>query len=359
MSDVLAKIIEDLVKGAEATEGFVRGSKMKVEIGQDHGREEKLASLNAVKSAGFMSNMAVRTAPLAGTVANAVKAFPRASLALAGTGLGALGGAVGAEKGHRGEGALHGGLAGGGLSLATMGAIRGMENAYPSYHYETPPAFGARGYAGRPQPWDPSETWARPEWAHGKSAGVMPAAAGLLSKGLGLAAKNPGAAMGLAGAGVGALSGAAGAESGHRMEGAMKGGLVGGGLGLAAPAGLRALGKNNPSGAPAMLGSGAPKVAAYYAQGHAAAVHAFDIKTAFLGAVLPLAGQLLGGTAMRAGAGALARGAGGKALGNIAGKALPRMGSGIGGMATDMIGGSLGGAVAQKMTSQPPPPQGV
>lgn len=314
MSDVLAKIIEDLVKGAEATEGFVRGSKMKVEIGQDHGREEKLASVADTLS------------PIARGLATAIQASPRTALVSAGAG--ALGGAVGAESGHRMRGALRGGLAGGALGLAPMAGMALDDALHPAW----------------------------------KGAGFMPAAAGLLSKGLGLAAKNPGAAMGLAGAGVGALSGAAGAESGHRMEGAMKGGLVGGGLGLAAPAGLRALGKNNPSGAPAMLGSGAPKVAAfdaYYAQGHAAAVHAFDIKTAFLGAVLPLAGQLLGGTAMRAGAGALARGAGGKALGNIAGKALPRMGSGIGGMATDMIGGSLGGAVAQKMTSQPPPPQGV
>lgn len=229
MSNIMNKIIDDLVKGAQATEGFVRGSKVNVELGQDRGREEKLAS-------------------------------------------------------------------------------------------------------------------------------YMPAAAGLLGKGIGAAARNPRAALGLAGAGVGALSGAAGAESGHRMEGAMKGGLVGGGVGLAGQAAASALGRKYPSELMQGIASKSASLQNYYIQGNQAAVSAFGVKTAFLGAVLPIAGQLLGGTALRAGTGALARGVGGKALGNIASKVLPRMNSGIGGMAADMAGGALGGRVAEKLVPRPAQP---
>jgi hypothetical protein len=231
MSNIMEKIIADLVKGAQATEGFMRGSRVNVEIGQDRGREEKLA-------------------------------------------------------------------------------------------------------------------------------GFMPAAAGLLGKGLGAAMRNPKAALGLAGAGVGALSGAASAEPGHRMEGAMKGGLVGGGAGLAGHAAAGALNKAHPWETVAGMMPKSAALETHYLHGSYAAADAFHVKKAFLSALLPIAGQLLGGTALRAGTGALARGAGGKALGNIAGKVLPRMNSGIGGMATDMAGGSIGGSIAQKI-APPPPPQGM
>ena len=89
------------------------------------------------------------------------------------------------------------------------------------------------------------------------------------------------------------------------------------------------------------------------ADGAAAAMATFQIKEA----ILPLVGALLGGTALRAGAGALARGVGGKTLGNIAGKALPKMTGGIGGAATDMVGSMAGGALGQKMMPQQQQPQ--
>jgi hypothetical protein len=90
-----------------------------------------------------------------------------------------------------------------------------------------------------------------------------------------------------------------------------------------------------------------------YADGVKAAAAAFGIKEAFL----PMIGALLGGTALRAGAGALARGVGGKALGGIASKALPMMNKGIGAAATDMVGSMGGQALGQKLMPQQQQPQ--
>lgn len=94
-----------------------------------------------------------------------------------------------------------------------------------------------------------------------------------------------------------------------------------------------------------------------FADGAAAATRAFGLKEAFLGALAPIAGSILGGAGLRAGAGALARGAGGKMLGSLATKALPHMTGGIGGAATDMIGSMAGGALGQHMMPQPRQPQ--
>lgn len=98
-----------------------------------------------------------------------------------------------------------------------------------------------------------------------------------------------------------------------------------------------------------------------YTDGVKSAAEALGIKEAFL----PLLGSLLGGTALRAGASALARGAGGKMLGGLASKALPHMAGGIGGAATDMLGSMGGSALGSKLMPQrqqqpqgavPPPP---
>ena len=192
-----------------------------------------------------------------------------------------------------------------------------------------------------------------------KLAAFMPAASGGAGKLLGMAMRHPGAALGIAGATAGALGGAAGAEKGHGLEGALKGGVLGGGLALGAGAGARHLARTHPG---EMAAGMMPKAAALegrYVAGVKAAAAAFKVKEAFLGALLPLAGSLLGGTALRAGAGALAKGVGGKALGGIASKALPMMGKGIGGMATDMAGSMAGGAIGQKLAPPPPPPPQV
>jgi hypothetical protein len=92
-----------------------------------------------------------------------------------------------------------------------------------------------------------------------------------------------------------------------------------------------------------------------YTDGVKAAAAAFGVKEAFLpalAAALPMVGSMLGGTAARAGVGALARGAGGKMLGGMAGKILPKMTGGIGGAATDMIGSMEGGAIGNKLAPQ-------
>lgn len=93
-----------------------------------------------------------------------------------------------------------------------------------------------------------------------------------------------------------------------------------------------------------------------YTDGVKSAAEALGIKEAFL----PLLGSLLGGTALRAGASALARGAGGKMLGGLASKALPHMAGGIGGAATDMLGSMGGSALGSKLMPQrPQQPQGA
>lgn len=180
-----------------------------------------------------------------------------------------------------------------------------------------------------------------------------------------------------------ALGAAAGADEGQRVPaalGAGAGSFAGGALGAGTGAALSNLLHVNPELA-ALLGQAggnaiggavgghlggkqaalvtfglanrATSVEHRYVDGVKAAAAAFGIKEAFLPALLPLAGSLLGGTALRAGAGALARGAGGKALGGMAGKILPKMTGGIGGAATDMVGSMAGGAMGQKLAPQP------
>ncbi len=61
MSDLMDRIIADLVEGARRSEGFIRGSRANVEVARENrGREEKLAAFNgeplgvrAVKAAIF------------------------------------------------------------------------------------------------------------------------------------------------------------------------------------------------------------------------------------------------------------------------------------------------------------------
>lgn len=94
-------------------------------------------------------------------------------------------------------------------------------------------------------------------------------------------------------------------------------------------------------------------IADAYANGATAAAAAFGVKEAFLPALLPLAGSLLGGTALRAGAGAVAKGAMGRGAAGLASKVVPKMTGGIGGAATDMAGSMVGGAIGNKLAPQP------
>jgi hypothetical protein len=178
-----------------------------------------------------------------------------------------------------------------------------------------------------------------------KLAGLGGSAAGLLGKGIGMAARHPGAALGLGGAALGALGGAAGAEKGHHLEGALSGGLLGGGAALGAGALGRHVGNTHPE---ALMHGLLPKAAALedrYVAGVAAAAQTFGVKQAFLGAALPLLGSMFGGTAARA--------IGGK----VAPKLMAGLGTGLKSHAFDAAGSMLGGSLGSKMAPPPPPAQ--
>jgi len=241
MSDLMDRIIADLVEGAQRSEGFIRGGRARVEVSRENrGRESKLA-------------------------------------------------------GHSGIGAAFGGPVG-----AALGADKGQEL----------------------------------EAAKGSFMG------GLKGTGMG----------GLGGAGLGAL--VAALTGGKVAPAAMLGGGLGAGLGGYAGSISGAAGAGDaPPGLLERMKGGSLETR--YVAGIKAAAATFQIKEA----ILPLIGSLLGGTALRAGAGALARGAGGKMLGGLAGKALPHMAGGIGGAATDMVGSMAGGAIGQKLMPQQRPPQ--
>ena len=101
---IVDKIIEDLIKGAQASEGFMRGSRVNVEV-QRHGEEQKLAN-HAGLGAGLGSLLG-HTIPLPGG-------------GIAST---AAGAALGAEPGHRGGAAL--GALGGDLAGSIAGSVGG------------------------------------------------------------------------------------------------------------------------------------------------------------------------------------------------------------------------------------------
>lgn len=178
--------------------------------------------------------------------------------------------------------------------------------------------------------------------------------------------------------GLGAPIGAAiGADEGQGLSaagGTLLGGLGGGAAGSVAGGGLGALLgllANNPR-AGATLGSaigggvGGVGGALYGAhrggEGHGklgqacedgvrTAAARFGIKQAFIG---PLLGSIAGPMLARAGVGALARGAGGRALGGMAGKVMPRIGGGMGGMAFDAATSMAGGALGDRLQPKAP-----
>jgi hypothetical protein len=90
-----------------------------------------------------------------------------------------------------------------------------------------------------------------------------------------------------------------------------------------------------------------------FVNGVKAAASAFGVKQASLG---QLAGSIAGPMLAKAGLGALAKGAGGQALGAVAGKVLPKVTSGLGGMAFDQAA-SMGGSALAGHLAPPRPPQ--
>lgn len=100
MSNVMDKIIEDLVKGAQASKAaFVRGGSVNVEIQRDRGHETKLANHAALGGA------------LAGPLGAAIGADPGQRMQAAGGSLlGGMGGGLAGGMGGAGLGALIGAL---------------------------------------------------------------------------------------------------------------------------------------------------------------------------------------------------------------------------------------------------------
>lgn len=136
MSDTfLDKFIADLIKGAEASEGFMRGSKATVEVSREHrGHEEKLAHLSP-GAASLLAHKIGVALPVSiqeplehglSSLLGFATAHPNvAAPAVGGLG-GALAGAAGADEGHRLEGAGRGALAGVGLGLAGSAAAKAI-----------------------------------------------------------------------------------------------------------------------------------------------------------------------------------------------------------------------------------------
>lgn len=165
---------------------------------------------------------------------------------------------------------------------------------------------------------------------------AIPAAAGTLLGGAG------GGALGaLGGGGLGALIGAL---AGNPGAGAGLGSALGGGIG---GIGGMLYGAQRGGHKDTVM----DKLSIARDEGIKAAATRFGVKEAFIG---PLLGSVAGPALARAGVGALARGAGGSALGSMAGKVLPRIGGGMGGMAFDAATSMVGGALGNRLQPQGP-----
>lgn len=188
-----------------------------------------------------------------------------------------------------------------------------------------------------------------------------------------------GSLIGMAGVGGGAgmlttpLGAALGADEGNRWQaaggalageraGSTLGGLTGGGIATllhmdprlgrqigqllggagGAAYGAHQMGKDRRD----ILQRASDKLSTARNEGVKSAMTRFGVKEAFIG---PLLGSIAGPMMARAGVGALARGAGGKALGSMASKALPHIGGGMGGMAFDAATSMAGGALGDKL----------
>ena len=141
MSDLMDRIIADLVEGARRSEGFIRGGRASVEVARENrGRESKLANhtaLGAGLGAGMFEHLGSRMGiPLAGPAAAALSAttnggsaFGAGTGSLLGGGMGGYAGAGLAELLHMnpGTGSEIGRVLGSGLGAAA-GATRRDES---------------------------------------------------------------------------------------------------------------------------------------------------------------------------------------------------------------------------------------
>jgi hypothetical protein len=133
-------------------------------------------------------------------------------------------------------------------------------------------------------------------------------------------------------------------EGAARSEGFMRGGRVGVEV------------SREHRGTESKLAANGGALEQQFAAGAKAAADHFGVKEAFLGALLPMAGSVLGGTAARAGLGMAAKRMGGGMMGNMAGKALGFANKGgIHGAAFDQAASMAGGAIGNRLAPQQPP----
>lgn len=347
MPDFFDRFIDDLVKGASSNLRENGGPGVNIVVSRENrGHEEKLANHMSPGTAGILGG-------LAGTmVGGGVGGRPGAAIgALAGP----LAAAMQSDDGHGAGGAIGSVVGGpiGGIAGGAGGALLGGGLGALAGHPGAGAAIGAgvgglagwlKGQHALANRWGEEPSMidkARDKLSADKvAAGFTQGLANLAGKGIGAINRNPRAGAAALGAGIGALGGAAGSESGHRMEGALKGGLIGGAGTAALGAGTNALMTAHPLD----FAMGAmPKMGALegsYTNGAKAAATAFGVKQAFLGA---LAGSVLGGSALKAGIGA------------VAPKLAPHLAKGIGAIATDAAGSMLGGHIGSKL-DQPQAP---
>lgn len=355
MSDpFMDRFIADLVKGAEGTEGFMRGGRVGVEVSREHrGREEKLAyhpnfagAANALGYVGGMASGAPLPGMLAAPISAGLSAAPGSGLSamggsLAGMGIGGLaGGVLGGMAGAPGLGAI----LGGGLGSSIGAHMGGKDDR--SVFEKVRDKLSANKDAGL-----------------GGALGGMVGPIGAAAVG-GLQDQSGGSAFG---SGAGSLIGA--------PTGAAVGGLGGAGLGAIIariaqkdPAEGAALGAalGLPIGAigGSMLGAhlgqnhmceGAKQGALVddYVYGVEAAAATFGIKEAFIPTLI---GNVAAGAATKRGLNAIASRAGGSTLGNLANKGLDMANAGgVRGALFDQGTAMAGGAIGSRFEKQQGP----
>lgn len=290
MDSIIQKLVGDLVKGAAQAEGFIRGSRMQVDLGGD------LVGQKVANHAGLGS--------LAG------------GLVLPGLGA-PIGAALGADEGQRGQAAIGsilgglGGSAAGGLGGAGLGALIGALAGKPG--------IGA---------------------ALGGGAGGALGGIGGMMYGAQRGGEKESIIDKLSSMKLGFFSMSNPAQVAQQL-------VHGAGPAIGGP-------KKGPPPVPAAAKKGPPPIPASakaaFDNGAKSAAERFGIKEAFL----PLLGAIAGPMLARAGVGALARGAGGRMLGGLAGKVAPRIAGGLGGAAFDQAASAAGGALGNKMMPQQP-----
>jgi hypothetical protein len=142
VSDIMEKIIADLIKGAAESEGFMRGGKVNVEIGRDRGHETKLASFGGALGGGLLGGGAgalggglagAGTSALLGKLLHLNPETTQdmgAMLGLGGAALGGLGGAAAGTSAGMNDPSMLQRLKGGALEERYVSGVKAAAAAF-------------------------------------------------------------------------------------------------------------------------------------------------------------------------------------------------------------------------------------